>query len=306
MSKLLEVKNLSVLIKDRFLVKNAFFSVDEGECWGIIGENKSGKTSLIKAISGSLPINPGQVFIEGKDIFSDKKVLTKVSTCFDPPMFFKYQTVLDNLTYISRLSEANNKENIIKVLSRFNLAHKMHTRVMFLTYFEKKLMSLALGFLTRPKLLLLDEPFKNLPPENLAIVKKAIRQIRSNGTTVLLTSTNLENIEDECDRFLFMENRAIKKTLTREEVEEINNTPVYAFIKVKYPHYVGKLLMDNYGMHVKILDSRVLFEADESKTAEIVQDLASKKISIYKAGYLSKKAEKVFASLTPFFKEEQQ
>ena len=300
----LEVKNLSVLIKDRFLVKNAFFTMQEGDCLAIIGEDKSGKTSLIKAISGSLPISAGQVFIEGHDIFYDKKILSKVSTCFDPPIFFKYQTVLENMQYLSMLSEANNKVEISKALKKFNLDQKVNTKVKKLTYFEKKLMGLALGFLTKPKLLLLDEPFKNLPPKNSKIVKDAIETIRANGTAIIITSTSLENIQVDCDKFLFMENRAIKKVLSREEMEKLAEGPTFAFVKVKYPHYVGKLIMQTHGLNVKILDARVLFEADEAMAAQIVQFLSEKKLSVYRAGFLNKKAENVFANLTPYFKPE--
>ncbi len=301
---LLNVKNMSVLIKDRFLVKNISFSMEKGECVAVIGEDKSGKTSLIKAISGSLPISAGQVFIENHDIFFDKKILSKVSTCFDPPIFFKYQTVMENMQYLSTLSEANDKLEIIKALEKFNLAHKMNTKVKKLTYFEKKLMSLALGFLTKPHLILLDEPFKNLPPENLENVKNAIEKIRQNGTSVILTSTCLENIKLDCDKYIFMEDREIKKLLSREEMEKIAEGPTYAFVKVKYPHYVGKLIMQNFSLPVKILDKRVLFESDEDVTSKIVQFLSEKKLSVYRAGFLSKKAEKVFANLTPYFKPE--
>ncbi len=300
----MEVKNLSVLIKDRFLVKNTNFTMEDGECIGVIGQDKSGKTSLLKAVSGSLPISAGQVFIDGHDIFRDKKILTKVSTCFDPPIFFKYQTVLANMKYISMLSEAYNKEDIIKVLNKFNLAQKLHTRVLFLSYFEKKLMGLALGLLTKPKLLLLDEPYKNLPPEHLEMVKNAIKQIRENGTAVIMTTRDLDTILDECDRFMFMENRAVKEILTKEECEKKSQGPIFAFIKVKYPHYVGKLIMENFDLHVKLQGQNVLFQADEDITAKIVHFLNEKKLAVYRAGYLSKKAEKIFANLTPFFKEE--
>lgn len=295
---------MSVLIKDRFLVKNVFFKMNEGECWAIIGEDKSGKTSLIKAISGSLPISAGQVFFEGHDIFYDKKVLTKVSTCFDPPIFFKYQTVMENMQYLSMLSEANNKKEILKALKNFGLENKANTKVRKLTYFEKKLMGLALGFLTKPRLLLLDEPFKNLPPEKLKIVQDAIEKIHLNGTSIIFTSKNLEDIAFVCDKYFFMEERVLKKVMSREDVEKIEEGPTYSFVKVKYPHYVGKLVMENFGLDVKILDKRVLFEGDEALTAKIVQFLSEKKLAVYRAGLLSKKAENIFASLTPYFKPE--
>lgn len=300
----LQVKNLSVLIKDRFLVKNVNFEVKQGECWAFIGEDKSGKTSLLKAVSGSLPINPCQVYILGKDIHRNKKVLTQVSTCFDPPVFFKYQTVYQNFKYIAGLSESANKENIIKILNRFGIAHKMHTRVLFLSYYERKLMALALGFLTKPKLLLLDEPFKNLPPEHFRQIKDAIEDVRAQGTAVLIATRSLENVENICNKFVFMKERAIEKILTKDELDNMQTLPTYAFVRVKYPHYAGKLVIDNFNLQVKVLDKRILFEANEDLTAQIVMFLTKNKIAIYRAGYMSRKEEKILASLAPYFKED--
>ena len=65
---ILEIKNLSVLVNERFLVKNVSLSMSEEDCMGIIGEDHSGKTSLIKTITGSLPISDGEVYLFGKDI----------------------------------------------------------------------------------------------------------------------------------------------------------------------------------------------------------------------------------------------
>ncbi len=301
----LEVKNLSVLIKDRFLVKNASFSINKGECWGFIGEDKSGKTSLLKAISGSLPIIPGQAFIFGKDIYDNKKVLTNVSTCFDPPVFFKYQSVYENMRYLTSLRGKLDKEKIIQVLNKFDLTHRLNTKVLLLPYFEKKLMSLALAFMYEPKLLLIDEPFNNIPEDKTKIVKEAIEEIRAKGTTVLMTSRKIENLDGECEKFVFMENREILKIMTAEECESMIELKTYAYVKVKYPHYVGTLIRDNFNLRVKLLDSRVLFDADEDTVAQIVYFLSSNKIAVYRAGYLNRKAEKIFAELTPYYKEEQ-
>ncbi len=304
MENVIEAKNLSVIIKDRFLVKNVYLTLKKGECVGVLGEDKSGKTSLIKAISGSLPIAPGQAFILGEDIYYNKKVLTKVSTCFDPPMFFKYQTVMDNMKYISSLSENNSKEKIIQTLKMFGIEKIKKTRIMFLPYYQKKLMALALAFLTEPEILLLDEPYKNLPPEPLKIVKNAIKAAQKKGTTIIITSQNIEQLENDCDRFVFMEERAIKSILDSSTVEEITDKNSYAFIKVKYPHYVGKLLIDNFKIKVKILGRRVLFNANEEETAKMVRFITKQNLAVYGAGYVTRKAEKIFAELTPYFKEE--
>lgn len=305
-NKILVVKDLTVLIKDRFLVKNINFSMESGECYGLIGEDKSGKTSLLKAIIGSLPISSGNVVVDGKDTIEHSEILKEVSICLDPPMFFKYQTIYENFKFLSGLNDKIDKESIIKVLNKFNLAHKLKTRVLFLSYYEKKLMALALAFLTKPKLLLLDEPFKALPPDSVDEIKKYIEEIRQQGTSVIISSRNLESIEDICDKFIFMENKEIKEILTNNQCHKFDTNKTYAFVSVKYPHYTGKLIIEKFNLKVKLLDNKVLFEADEDTVADIVKFITSNKIAIYKAGYLSKKSEKIFANLAPYYKEDEQ
>ncbi|MGN1200949.1 MAG: ATP-binding cassette domain-containing protein [Candidatus Caccovivens sp.] len=305
MKNILEVKNLTVMIKERFLVQNASFAMHKGDCIGIVGEDKSGKTSLLKAISGSLPISDGQVLIDGKDILEDKSALSEVNICLDPPVFFKFQTVFNNLQYLSMLKGDVDKEQIIKVLNQFGLAHKMKRRVLFLSYFEKKLMALALAFLTEPKLLLLDEPFKGLPADKIKELKEDISLISSRGTSVIISSRHLEHLEDVCKNFIFMEDRRIKEILSLKDCEKYSTHTTYAFVSVKYPHYCGKLIQDNFNLDVKLYGKKVLFIADEDQTAEIVKFFTQNRIAVYKAGYLSRKSEKIFADLAPYFKEEE-
>lgn len=304
-NKILEVKNLSVLIKERFLIKNVTFSLEKGKTLAIIGEDRSGKTSLIKAIDGALPISQGQVLIDGKDIKLNREVLSDVSLCLDPPMFFKFQSVYENMKYLTSLSDKFNKQKIEDVLKKVGLFNKIKTKVLFLSYFEKKLLSLALAFLTQPKLLLLDQPFKALPVKQIELVKSWIRALQKQGTTVIISSTKYENVSDFCDQFVFMEHRCLVKMLSNEECERFTSTKTYAFIEAKYPHFAGKLVIDNFGLDVKLLQRKILFEADEDKTAEIVKFLSVKKIKIFKAGFLQNKAEKIFAQLAPFFKKEE-
>ncbi len=304
-NNILEVKNLSVLIKERFLVKNVTFSLEKGKTLAIIGEDRSGKTSLIKAIDGALPISQGQILIDGKDIKLNREVLSDVSLCLDPPMFFKFQSVYENMKYLTSLSNKFDKEKIKEVLEKVGLSDKIKTKVLFLSYFEKKLLSLTLAFLVHPKLMLLDQPFKALPVKQIELIKNWIRQLQKEGTTVIISSTKYENVSDFCDQFIFMEHRQLVKMLTHAQCEKFTSKKTYAFIEAKYPHYAGKVVIDEFGLDVKILVRKLLFEADEDKTAEIVKFLSKKKIKIFKAGFLQNKAEKIFAELAPFYKKEE-
>ncbi len=302
--KILDIKNLTVLVNERFLVKNVTLSMEEGDCLGIIGEDHSGKTSLIKTITGSLPISDGEVFLLGRDVAKNQRDVGDVGLCLDPPVFFKYQTVMQNFLYLCSLSGKVDKQKILFALNKFNLAHKMKSYVIFLSYYEKKLMALALAYINRPKLMILDEPFKGLPSASIQDMKDYIAELQENGTHVIIASRYYSPIESICNKFVFMEGRTVKSTLNHEQCEKYSQENTFAFIQVKYPNYCGKMIMQQFGIDVKILGKKILFEADEDLTTEIVKFFTKNKISIHKAGYLNKAHERIFANLTPYFKED--
>lgn len=299
----LRVENLSVLIKERFLVKDASFSMAKGDCLGIVGEDGSGKTSLIKTITGSLPISDGKVQICGQDIQEHPEVLFKTAISLDPPVFFKFQTLMQNMEYLCALSGHFDRQKVLNVLNKFHLADKMKKKVLFMSYYEKKLMALALAFINEPTLLILDEPFKSLPVANVQNIKRYIQELRENGTTLIITSKNYDGIEDMCDNYMFMADRKITEILPRKECEKYSTAKTFAFVSVKYPHYCGKLIKNEFNLDVKLFGKKVLFEADEDTTAEVVKFLTKSKLAVYSAGYLNRKSEKILANLAPYFKE---
>lgn len=304
MENILQVENLSVIIKERFLVKNVSFSVQSGECVAIIGEDGSGKTSLMKAITGSLPISEGTIYFNDQNITFSRQNLQNIGISLDPPVFFKYQSVLENMQYLSKLSGKSSKESILQVLEKFQLKSRIKTKVVFLSYTEKKLMALALAFLTQPKLLLLDEPFKNLPESLIKTIKKYIKDLQKQGCGIIISTKNIESVEDLSSKFIFMENREITQILNNEQCQNYLTEKEWAFITVKHPHYIGKLLIDEWGLNVKILQKKVLFEGDEKLTAQIVKSLSQKGLPIYGAGFINNKTEQILSELAPYYKRE--
>lgn len=299
---ILDIENLSVIIKERYLVKNISLSVDEGEAIALVGGDGSGKTSLLKTITHSLPITEGNIFVCGRNV-TEKESYSNVGISLDPPVFFKFQTVFNNLAYLTKISGNFDKIGILDALKAVGLERRAKVLVLFLSYAEKKLMSLALAFLTKPKLLLLDEPFKSLSKKQCEIVKSQIKKLQEQGTAVVISTCTLEDVSDICSKYYFMENRQITKTVENTDVVEYLTDKEMAFVEVKYPHYVGKMIIDSFGLHVKLLGNKVVFDTDEDTLAKIVVELSGSKITVFKAGYLNSYAEKVLASLTPYFKE---
>lgn len=299
---ILDIENLSVIIKERYLVKNVSLSVDEGEAIALVGGDGSGKTSLLKTITHSLPITEGNIFVCGRNV-TEKESYSNVGISLDPPVFFKFQTVFNNLAYLTKISGNFDKIGILDALKEVGLERRAKVLVLFLSYAEKKLMSLALAFLAKPKLLLLDEPFKSLSKKQCEIVKSQIKKLQEQGTAVVISTCTLEDVSDICSKYYFMENRQITKTVENTDVVEYLTDKEMAFVEVKYPHYVGKMIIENFNLHVKLLGNKVVFDTDEDTLAKIVVELSGSKITVFKAGYLNSYAEKVLASLTPYFKE---
>lgn len=299
---ILDIENLSVIIKERYLVKNVSLSVDEGEAIALVGGDGSGKTSLLKTITHSLPITEGNIFVCGRNV-TEKESYSNVGISLDPPVFFKFQTVFNNLAYLTKISGNFDKIGILDALKAVGLERRAKVLVLFLSYAEKKLMSLALAFLAKPKLLLLDEPFKSLSKKQCEIVKSQIKKLQEQGTAVVISTCTLEDVSDICSKYYFMENRQITKTVENTDVVEYLTDKEMAFVEVKYPHYVGKMIIENFNLHVKLLGNKVVFDTDEDTLAKIVVELSGSKITVFKAGYLNSYAEKVLASLTPYFKE---
>lgn len=299
---ILDIENLSVIIKERYLVKNVSLTVDEGEAIALVGGDGSGKTSLLKTITHSLPITEGNIFVCGRNV-TEKESYSNVGISLDPPVFFKFQTVFNNLAYLTKISGDFDKIGILDALKAVGLERRAKVLVLFLSYAEKKLMSLALAFLAKPKLLLLDEPFKSLSKKQCEIVKSQIKKLQEQGTAVVISTCTLEDVSDICSKYYFMENRQITKTVENTDVVEYLTDKEMAFVEVKYPHYVGKMIIESFNLHVKLLGNKVVFDTDEDTLAKIVVELSGSKITVFKAGYLNSYAEKVLASLTPYFKE---
>lgn len=299
---ILDIENLSVIIKERYLVKNVSLTVDEGEAIALVGSDGSGKTSLLKTITHSLPITEGNIFVCGRNV-TEKESYSNVGISLDPPVFFKFQTVFNNLAYLTKISGNFDKIGILDALKAVGLERRAKVLVLFLSYAEKKLMSLALAFLAKPKLLLLDEPFKSLSKKQCEIVKSQIKKLQEQGTAVVISTCTLEDVSDICSKYYFMENRQITKIVENTDVVEYLTDKEMAFVEVKYPHYVGKMIIESFNLHVKLLGNKVVFDTDEDTLAKIVIELSGSKITVFKAGYLNSYAEKVLASLTPYFKE---
>ena len=176
---------------------------------GILGPNGAGKTTTIRLITGVFQLeDKSTVMIYSQDFTSSKKELKKLFGIV-PEVSNAYSdfTVWQNLSFSGRiygLSKAEIRERVNDLLERFELTDKLHAKTKTLSKGLKQRLNLCLALLHEPSILILDEPTSGLDPFSVNIVRKQILQFRDEGKTILITTHNMQEAQQICDRILIM------------------------------------------------------------------------------------------------------
>ena len=216
---MLEVKDLEVFYGRIQAIKGISFTVDEGEVVTLIGANGAGKTTTMKTLSGVRHVAKGSIFFDGKDIThlpSHERV--KLGICQSPEGrgIFPGMTVRENLemgTYVraDRRSDAK-KSDLEKVLTLFpRLRDRISQPGGTLSGGEQQMLAIGRALMSRPRLLLLDEPSMGLAPKLIAQIFTIVTEINQQGTTILLVEQNASQALKRAHRAYVLETGAIVK-----------------------------------------------------------------------------------------------
>jgi branched-chain amino acid transport system ATP-binding protein len=194
--KVLEVKEVSVAYGVIEALKGISFSVEEGEIVALIGANGAGKTTTLRTISGLLRAKKGQIFYKGREITKlppYKIVELGLTQVPEGRRVFSRMTVLENLemgAYVVR-SRSELKAGLERVFERFpRLAERKNQLAGTLSGGEQQMLAMGRALMSRPELLLLDEPSMGLAPLLVREVFSIIQEINKTGTTILLVEQN--------------------------------------------------------------------------------------------------------------------
>lgn len=213
---MVKVKNLKKHYGKKEALKGISLEINRGDTFCIIGPNGAGKTTTIESILGTRIASGGEVSILGLDpVKSRKDIFTRVGVQFQESAYqgsIKVKEVLE-FTY----SIYNLKYNET-VLEKFNLLDKKETTVSDLSGGERQKLSILLATLHKPELLFLDELTTGLDPAARRETWKYIKELNENGTTIVLTSHFMDEVEYLCNRGVFLLNGEIVKEGSIEEI----------------------------------------------------------------------------------------
>lgn len=202
-------------------LKNVSIKVGEGEIFGLIGKNGAGKTTLTKIIATLVQPTSGKVSVKGFDSVEDEvkvRSLIGLATAEERSFYWRL-TSLQNMLFFARLYGIKDKEARIRITELFeqlDIAQYEKRRFSELSTGNKQRLAVARAMLSKPPILLLDEPTRSLDPLAASSMRNLIASLK--GVSILLTSHNLSEIEELCDRIAIISNGEIRVSDTPENL----------------------------------------------------------------------------------------
>jgi len=176
-------------------------NVDAGDVYGFLGPNGAGKTTTLRMALGLIMPTEGTVELFGRDpIREGARALEGVAGFVEAPRFYPYLTGRKNLELLAALDGGGAKERIDEVLQTVEMAPRAKHKVGGYSHGMRQRLGIAAALLRRPRLLILDEPATGLDPAGMRDMRLLIRRLADEGITVLLSSHQLPEVQELCDR----------------------------------------------------------------------------------------------------------
>ena len=226
---MLSLKNIDVHYGKALAVSSISIDVDEGSVVGIIGANGAGKSTILKAISNYIHVSGGEIYFNGKRIDRlPTHEIVKLGIIHVPESrhLFPYMSVLANLqlgAYL-RNNRAEVRNDLEDIFERFpKLRERRNQQASTLSGGEQQLLAIARGLMSKPKLLLLDEPSIGLAPLVIAEITTVIKEINKSGISVLLVEQNAGMVTEVADRGYVLE---VGKLVLEGKMKDIINNEI--------------------------------------------------------------------------------
>ncbi|USN46979.1 MAG: ABC transporter ATP-binding protein [Pseudobdellovibrionaceae bacterium] len=261
MKNVIEAKNLTKSFGPHRAVNGLNLEIREGECFGLLGPNGAGKSSAMRMFYCVSPITSGELYVLGLDVKrTPKKIKSSIGVVPQEDGLDPDFSVLDNLLVFSRYLGLDPKKARVRANELLRLMHLEDYAdhpVDHLSGGMRRRLTIARALLNEPKMLFLDEPTTGLDPQARYWIWEFLKDLRSKGTSVLLTTHYMEEAETLCDRLVIMDKgRVLAQGTPRDLILELVGHEVIEFeIPIVDQNYYLSQLKDKFAY--QILNQRV-------------------------------------------------
>ena len=225
MGKVLEISNLTKIYKNGRGIKNISLEVFKGEVFGFLGPNGAGKTTVMKSITGLNSIQSGEIRILGHDLKTEfEAALKNVGSIIESADVYEYISAYTNLKFVARFHKNITENDIRESLDMVNLTKYKNEKVSKFSLGMKQRLALAMALLSKPQLVILDEPTNGLDIEGTVDMRNLIINLASKKNVTFFISSHLvHEVELMCDKVAII-----------HEGELVNNGEKIENIKAKF------------------------------------------------------------------------
>ena len=199
MASAIIIENLRKSFGEEEILHGICREFETGKIHGIVGNNGSGKTVMMKCICGFLRPDEGHVFVNGYEVGKDIDFPEDMGIIIETPGFLPGVTGLKNLKLLSSLRGIADDRRIRQTIERVGLDSKLRKPVSKYSLGMRQRLGIAQAIMEDPSLLILDEPFNGLDKHGVAKIRSLIKELRAEGKTILLASHNQADIDELCD-----------------------------------------------------------------------------------------------------------
>jgi ABC-2 type transport system ATP-binding protein len=224
LEKAMVITGLTKLFPNGRGIKDIDLTVNQGDILGILGPNGAGKTTLLKCMTGLAQPDSGKIELFGLDLGLDyKDAIRSVGALIGPLAAYENMTPYQNLKMIARFYPELSRSTINEVLLLTRLSNHMNEKISTFSMGMKQRFGIAAALLSKPSLVILDEPTNGLDIDGLLLLRKTIQEVASySGVTFVLSSHHLSELEKLCNRFCFLINgQATFYDVTDQSLEEV-------------------------------------------------------------------------------------
>lgn len=253
--------------------------IRQGEVFGFLGPNASGKTTTIGMLLGLIRPTSGSIELFGQDIQNNlPSLLRRVGAVLENSPFYPYLSGRDNLEVFARTIGGVNPGRIGEALETVGLKTRAKSKMRTYSLGMKQRLAIALALLNDPDLIILDEPTNGLDPSGIIEIRELIRSLGSQGKTIFLSSHLLHEVEQVCNHVAILNKGRV---IAQGPVSELLHRGKRLQLRVSDTELAVSLLMDvEWIKTIEIEGDLIFIEAPEEKAADVNEILVKKGIRI--------------------------
>ena len=268
---MLEFKNISKKYGSFEALKNISFSIPKNSIFGILGANGSGKSTFMKILPGLIQNWTGQILYKDQILKLNSKLLkNNFGYLIESPTFYEYLTAKQNLELFSRISFVP-KDRINTVLELVNLIERKNDKVSNYSYGMKQRLGIAQALLHDPDIIVLDEPNNGLDPNGINDMTKLIKELKSKGKTICLSTHNLKDVEEICTDFTIFKN-GINSISTSMETQLKNSKKWLLNVNDK-EEAIARITKSNLLSVINVFNNNILIDSKSESTINDLNDI---------------------------------